>query len=69
MLNNLYRYSNYLTGKLIFECFANDILEADKKYSQATGQRADKQNFVGCSIAVVIDSDFTLYLHNPDVVQ
>jgi len=36
-------------GKIIFECVANNILEADKMYKEVVGKDPDKQNYIGCS--------------------
>ena len=37
-------------GIIIFECLAENILEADKKYQEKTGNDPEKQMYVGCSI-------------------
>lgn len=37
-------------GKVIFQCQAEGILEADKKYEEATGKDPEKQCHVGCEI-------------------
>lgn len=47
-----YTYNNTdISGHpIIFECDANDILEADKKYEEKVGRAPDKQNHISCSI-------------------
>ena len=47
---------NSAGGKIIFECVASGILEADKMYEAATGKNPEKQNYVGCSIEKVEES-------------
>jgi len=47
---------NSAGGKVVFECDAKDILEADKMYQEKTGENPEKQNDVGCSIKK-IESD------------
>lgn len=37
-------------GKVIFECDARNIIEADELYKKATGQNPECQNYIGCSI-------------------
>jgi len=44
-----YTYTNYHTGKVVFECIAQNIIEADTKYMEVTGKDPAKQNYVGCS--------------------
>lgn len=44
----IYR-DNSAGGKVVFECVAKDILEADKMYQEKTGKNPEKQNYVGCS--------------------
>jgi len=39
-----------LVAPVIFECEAENILEADALYEKATGQKASKQGHVGCEI-------------------
>lgn len=49
----LYKYiyvNNSKDREVVFECEAEDILEADKKYTAATGHDPRKQNNIGCSI-------------------
>lgn len=46
---------NSAGGKIIFECVASDILEADKLYEEETGKNPEKQPHVGCSIEKVED--------------
>ncbi len=41
-------------GKVVFECSAKDILEADKMYEKETGNDPKKQNFIGCSQEKVV---------------
>jgi hypothetical protein len=54
---NKYTYRDNSAGrKVIFECVANNILEADKLYEEKTGNNPEKQNHVGCSIEK-IDKD------------
>ncbi len=36
-------------GKIIFECTAKGILEADKMYKEVTSKDVEKQGHVGCS--------------------
>ena len=45
-----YTYTDYKSKEIIFECIAEDILEADKKYMETTGNDPSKQNNIGCSI-------------------
>ncbi len=48
---NKYTYcDNSAKGEVIFECVAENILEADKLYEAATGKNPEKQNHVGCSV-------------------
>ena len=42
--------------KIIFECVASGILEADKMYEKATGKNPEKQNHVGCSVEKIGDN-------------
>jgi len=54
---NKYTYrDNSAGGKIIFECTAESILEADKMYEAATGKDAEKQNYVGCSVEKIEDN-------------
>jgi len=41
---------NSAGGIVVFECEANDILEADLLYTKATRYDPSKQSHVGCSI-------------------
>ena len=41
---------NSAGGKVVFECVAKNILEADKLYQEKTGKNPEKQDYVGCSI-------------------
>ena len=43
-------------GKVVFECVAKDILDADKMYQEKTGKNPEKQSYIGCSIEK-IESD------------
>ena len=48
-----YKYTyrdNSAGGKVIFECIAKNILEADQMYEEKTGKNPEKQNYIGCSI-------------------
>lgn len=36
--------------KIVFECVATGIYEADKMYEEKTGKDPRKQNYVGCEI-------------------
>ena len=48
---NKYTYRDKSAGdKVVFECVAKDILEADKMYQEKTGKNPEKQSYVGCSI-------------------
>ena len=47
---NKYSYRSYKNGELLYECFADDILEADKQLKTATGYDAVKCSWIGCSI-------------------
>lgn len=46
---------NSAGGKVVFECVAGDILEADKLYEEKTGKNPEKQPHIGCSIEKVED--------------
>ena len=41
---------NSNNGKIVFQCTAENILDADKLYEEKTGQRVEKQMYIGCSI-------------------
>lgn len=45
-----YIYKDYKTNKIVFQCQANNILEADKLYEAATGHNIVKQPYIGCYI-------------------
>ena len=49
-----YIYRDYSAGdkvgKVVFECVAKGILDADKLYEEKTGNNPEKQNSVGCAI-------------------
>lgn len=50
--NELKKYTyrdNSAGGVIIFECIAKDILEADSKYREKTGNNPDKQSHIGIS--------------------
>ncbi|MFA5413190.1 MAG: hypothetical protein WC348_01445 [Patescibacteria group bacterium] len=47
---------NSAGGKVIFECVAESILDADKRYEAETGKNPEKQNHVGCSVEKIEDS-------------
>lgn len=54
---NKYTYRDNSAGrKIIFECTAENILEADKMYEAATGKNPEKQNHVGCSVEKAEDN-------------
>ena len=42
--------SKTTTQKVVFECYADNILEADKLYTVATGCKPEKQGHIGCYI-------------------
>lgn len=43
-----YTYIDHNQGdKVVFECEAKDILEADELYKKATGKNPEKQGYVG----------------------
>ncbi|MFA5358660.1 MAG: hypothetical protein WC310_02450 [Patescibacteria group bacterium] len=44
----IYR-DNSAGGKIVFECLAKGILEADRLYQEKTGKNPEKQNYIGCS--------------------
>lgn len=55
----LYKYTyrdNSAGGRIIFECVATSILEADKMYESAAGKNPEKQNHVGCSVEKIEDN-------------
>lgn len=43
-------HDNSDKGKIVFECVAKSILEADKLYKEKTGKDPGKQSHVGCHI-------------------
>ncbi|MDD5043395.1 MAG: hypothetical protein PHD51_01850 [Patescibacteria group bacterium] len=45
-----YVYTDHKIEKVIFECEAGDILEADELYKKATGNDSSKQAYVGIQI-------------------
>lgn len=49
----IYTDHSDIPSKAVFECTAEDILEADKKYQAATGKNPEKQPYVGCEIKPV----------------
>ncbi len=55
----LYKFTyrdNSAGGKVIFECVAESILDADQRYEAETGKNPEKQNHVGCSVEKIEDS-------------
>lgn len=50
---NKYTYSDKRSApaKPVFECIAENILDADKLYREATKQDPVKQPYVGCEVA------------------
>jgi len=49
-----YTYTDHFDGhRIVFVCEAVDILAADKLYFAVTGNRAEKQTQVGCSIRTI----------------
>ena len=57
---------NSAGGKIVFECNAHDILEADKFYQKQTGKNPEKQSFIGCSMEELPDEK-SLIIEEPDV--
>jgi len=47
---NKYIYTDNLKKEVVFECEAENILAADKKYEEKTGKNPVKQSFIGCQI-------------------
>ena len=45
---NIYR-DNSAGQKIVFECTAKDILDADKLYQKETGKDPVKQSYISCS--------------------
>jgi ribA/ribD-fused uncharacterized protein len=45
----IYR-DNFQDGKVVFECTAKDILEADERYKIETGQDVSRQTNIGCVV-------------------
>jgi hypothetical protein len=43
-------HSEYPKDRVVFECDAESILEADKKYKEATDKDVVKQPYIGCQI-------------------
>lgn len=55
-----YRYvyrDNSQNGKVVFECIAEGILDADEEYKKYTGSNPAKQGYVGCQILTLNDRD------------
>ncbi|MBU1146677.1 hypothetical protein KKD80_04020 [Patescibacteria group bacterium] len=55
----LYKFTyrdNSAGGRIIFECTAEKILDADKLYEAKTGKNPEKQNYVGCSVEKIKES-------------
>lgn len=49
-MNNLYIYNDNSAKRVLFQCFANSILEADKMLLEACSIKADKSPQVGCEV-------------------
>lgn len=49
----IYRDNRTNEHKTVFECVAEDILEADKRYEAATGHKPEKQSYIGCEIIFI----------------
>jgi len=64
-----YDHSISIEGKIIFECVANNILEADKMYQEKVGKNPEKQNYVGCSSEKLDATDELARSFNPVVVR
>ena len=46
-----YIYTDHSAGdKVVFECAAKSISDADKMYQEKTGKNPEKLNYVGCDI-------------------
>jgi hypothetical protein len=43
-------HDNSKNGEVVFSCYADDILEADKKYEKQMKKKVAKQSFIGCEI-------------------
>ena len=50
VLNKYFYHDVSADKKIIFECSAKDILEADALYEQYTGQKAEKQKNIYTTI-------------------
>lgn len=50
LLKFIYRGNGQSPPKILFECVAKDIIEADEKYQEATGKDPEKQKYVGREI-------------------
>ena len=48
----LYKYTDNKTKLLVFSCHAENILEADKKFQEATGKNIMQEKYIGCEIVV-----------------
>ena len=44
----IYRDNSTPEKRIIFQCMAENILEADKLYEKATGKDVTKQSYIGC---------------------
>jgi len=44
-----YKYTDYKISKIIFECDASNIIEADKLFLKKTGKNASKESYITCS--------------------
>ncbi len=51
----IYR-DNLANGKVVFECTAKGISEADNLYRKATGKNPEQQSHIGCSIEKIKES-------------
>lgn len=49
-LNKFTYRDNLAGGEIVFECIAEDILEADRLYQEKTGKNPENQSHIGCSI-------------------
>lgn len=49
----IYR-DNFAGAKVVFECEAASISEADKMYLAKTGKNVEKQAHIGCSIEKIV---------------
>lgn len=55
---NSYTYVDYTKKReIIFVCEAVSIIEADKKFLEATGIEASKNANIGCEAKILINND------------